>query len=87
MPIGVAISTAPAIAKKVPSNMGERLYKPAVGFQEESVKKRDSAIRLKIGKDSESRKTTIKSAIAPAIVAKVRKIIFKILDFPLNLYQ
>lgn len=54
--------------------MGERLYKPAVGFQEESVKKRDSAIRLKIGKDSEIRKTTIKSAIAPAIVAKPRSI-------------
>lgn len=72
--MGVAITTEPTIAKSVPQSIGKRLYSPAVGFQEESVKKRVSPTWLRTGRDSKIRKTIIKSAIAPAITAKERSI-------------
>src|SRR5262249_51232457 len=72
MPSGVATSTDPDIAKRVPQSMGVRLYSPSAGFQERSVTNGSKPTCRSTGTDSATRNTTISTTMIPATAAQPR---------------
>src|SRR5262249_17300167 len=72
MPTGVATSTDPVIAKRVPQSMGVRLYRPSAGFQDRSVTNGSKPTCRNTGSDSATRNTTISTTMIPAAAAQPR---------------